>query len=263
MPEKKIAHDKTSHKEENDKPGDLVVNIENLHKSYGRNHVLKGVSLQVKRGENLVVLGKSGTGKSVLIKCMIGLDHADKGSIEIFGKNVPELNAKQLNEVRLKMGFLFQSAALYDSMSVAENLAFPLRRHQQELSDGEVDKLIKNALAEVDLKGVEDKMPAELSGGMKKRVGVARTLILKPELMLYDEPTTGLDTISSQGISELIMEMQKKNKITSVIITHDMNCAKFTANRIIILKDGLVEAEGTYEELEQSKDKWVKSFFIS
>ncbi len=238
-----------------------IVKIENLYKSYGDNHVLQGLNLTVYKGESLAVLGKSGTGKSVLIKCIIGLDQPDKGSITIFGENTVELSERDLNKLRVRVGFLFQSGALYDSMTISENLAFPLTRHKTDLEENEVEERINNMLAEVDLHDVNDKMPSELSGGMKKRVAVARTLILEPELMLYDEPTTGLDTITSKGISELIIDMQKKNKMTSIIITHDMNCAKLTADRIVILKDGKVNAEGTYDELEKSEDEWIRSFF--
>lgn len=240
---------------------EIVVEIKDLYKSFGDNHVLQGLNLKVYKGESLVVLGKSGTGKSVLIKCMIGLEDADKGSIEIFGQDVNKMHEKELNELRVRIGFLFQSGALYDSMTIEENLAFPLKRHKKELEENEVSEKISSALEDVDLHEVQQLMPSELSGGMKKRVAVARTLILEPELMLYDEPTTGLDTITSKGISELIIDMQKKNKMTSIIITHDMNCAKLTADRIVILKEGNVAAEGTYDELERSDDEWVRSFF--
>ncbi len=217
--------------------------------------------MSVKNGENLVILGKSGTGKSVLIKCLIGLDYPDSGSINILGEEVLDLQERELNKLRVRIGFLFQSGALYDSMTIEENLAFPLARHKADLEENEVKQRIDDMLNEVDLHEVNQKMPSELSGGMKKRAAVARTLILEPEVMLYDEPTTGLDTITSKGISELIIDMQKNKKMTSIIITHDMNCAKLTADRIIILKEGKVLAEGSYDELEQSDDEWVRSFF--
>jgi len=240
-----------------------VIQIKNLHKTFtDREHeVLKGVNLTIREGENVVVLGKSGTGKSVLIKCIVGLVIADEGEINVFGKDICNLPEKELNKVRIKMGFLFQSAALYDSMTVRENLNFPLRRSQKHLSAKEREAMIIEQLHNVGLEAAIDKMPSELSGGMRKRIGLARTLILKPEIMLYDEPTTGLDTITSKEISELILSVQKKNKTTSIIITHDMECAKLTADRIVILKDGLIVAEGTYSSLENSQDEWVRSFF--
>jgi phospholipid/cholesterol/gamma-HCH transport system ATP-binding protein len=243
--------------------GKDVIQIKNLHKTFtDREHeILKGVNLTIKQGENVVVLGKSGTGKSVLIKCIVGLIQADDGEINVLGKDINKLNEKELNETRIKMGFLFQSAALYDSMTVRENLNFPLQRSQKKLSQKEREDMIVEQLKNVGLENAIDKMPSELSGGMRKRIGLARTLILKPEIMLYDEPTTGLDTITSKEISELILSVQKKNKTTSIIITHDMECAKLTADRIVILKEGSVAAEGTYDSLENSQDEWVRSFF--
>lgn len=240
-----------------------IIEIKNLYKSFGKdNHVLKGLSFLVKKGENLVVLGKSGSGKSIAIKCLVGLMQADKGTINIFGRDITKLDETALNEIRLRIGFLFQNGALYDSMSVRENLSFPLMRHSSSLNPIEVEYAIIEILTSVGLKGAIDKMPSELSGGMKKRVGLARTLILKPEILLYDEPTTGLDTITSREISELILSIQQKYKTTSVIITHDMACAKQTSDRIVILKDGIIVAEGSYDALENSKDEWVRSFFI-
>jgi phospholipid/cholesterol/gamma-HCH transport system ATP-binding protein len=239
-----------------------VINISGLHKSFGKNDILKGVNITVKKGENLVVLGKSGSGKSVTIKCLVGLVTPDRGSVEVFGTDIEKLDNAHLNEIRIKIGFLFQNAALYDSMSVRENLAFPLKRHSKNLSEKEVEEATLEALESVGLVDAIDKMPSELSGGMRKRIGLARTLILKPEIILYDEPTTGLDTITSREISELILSIQKKNKTTSIIITHDMACAKLTGDRLVILKDGVIDAEGTYEELEKSDDEWVRSFFI-
>jgi phospholipid/cholesterol/gamma-HCH transport system ATP-binding protein len=240
----------------------LVINIRGLHKSFGKNDILKGVNINVKKGENLVVLGKSGSGKSVTIKCLVGLVTPDRGEVKVFGTDIQNLDYAQLNEIRIKIGFLFQNAALYDSMSVRENLAFPLKRHSKNLSEKEVEDATLEALESVGLVDAIDKMPSELSGGMRKRIGLARTLILKPEIFLYDEPTTGLDTITSREISELILSIQKKNKTTSIIITHDMACAKLTGDRLVILKDGVIDAEGTYDELEKSEDEWVRSFFI-
>ncbi len=240
-----------------------VIIIKGLYKSFGKeNDVLKGVNIRVQKGENLVVLGKSGSGKSVTIKCLVGLVVPDKGEIEVFETDIAHLDNNELNELRIRIGFLFQNAALYDSMSVRQNLEFPLKRHTKNLSQAEVDTAVLDALESVGLADAIDKMPAELSGGMRKRIGLARTLILKPEIILYDEPTTGLDTITSREISELILTIQKKNKTTSMIITHDMACAKLTGDRLVILKDGVIEAEGTYDELEKSEDEWVRSFFI-
>ncbi|MEP7236797.1 MAG: ATP-binding cassette domain-containing protein [Ferruginibacter sp.] len=240
-----------------------VITVKGLYKSFGKdNDVLKGVDLIVNKGENLVVLGKSGSGKSILIKCLVGLVTADKGEIKVFDTDISTLDNNELNAIRVRIGFLFQNAALYDSMTVRENLAFPLKRHLKKLSAKEVEDRIIEALESVGLAEAVDKMPSELSGGMRKRIGLARTLILKPEIILYDEPTTGLDTITSREISELILAIQKKNKTTSVIITHDMACAKLTGDRLVILKDGVIHAEGTYEELEKSNDEWVRSFFI-
>lgn len=240
-----------------------IIEIKGLFKSFGKDKdVLKGVNIKVTKGENLVVLGKSGSGKSIAIKCLARLVEADKGEIKVFGIDLTKLENDELNAIRLRIGFLFQNGALYDSMTVRENLAFPLERHRPEFSETQVNMSIEETLESVGLFEAIDKMPSELSGGMKKRVGLARTLILKPEILLYDEPTTGLDTITSREISELIISIQKKYKTTSIIITHDMACAKFTSNRIVILRDGIVYAEGTYQELKKSKDEWVKSFFI-
>ena len=240
-----------------------IISIRGLHKSFGKNNdVLKGVDLQVKKGENLVVLGKSGSGKSICIKCIVGLVKADRGEINVLGTDITALNNKELNQVRLKIGFLFQNAALYDSMSVRQNLEFPLKRHFKKLTTIDVENSIIEALESVGLADAIDKMPSELSGGMRKRIGLARTLILKPEIILYDEPTTGLDTITSREISELILSVQKKHKTTSVIITHDMACARLTGDRVVVLREGVIAAEGSYEELEQSTDEGVRSFFI-
>lgn len=240
-----------------------VINITGLYKSFGKNNnVLKGVNLTVSKGENLVIMGKSGSGKSITIKCLVGLLEADQGEIKVFGTDITKVNIKELDTIRLRIGFLFQNAALYDSMSVRQNLEFSLKRHLTDLSSEELEEKVKNVLESVGLVEAIDKMPSELSGGMRKRIGLARTLILNPEIVLYDEPTTGLDTITSREISELILEIQKKNKTTSIIITHDLACAKLTADRIMILKDGIIHAEGSYETLEKSKDEWVRSFFI-
>jgi phospholipid/cholesterol/gamma-HCH transport system ATP-binding protein len=240
-----------------------VICIKGLYKSFGKNNdVLKGVNLNVNKGENLVVLGKSGSGKSILIKCLVGLVTADKGEIKVFDTGITALDSNHLNVIRVRIGFLFQNAALYDSMTVRQNLEFPLKRHSKKLTPQQVEDAVIEALESVGLAEAIDKMPAELSGGMRKRIGLARTLILKPEIILYDEPTTGLDTITSREISELILAIQQKNKTTSIIITHDMACAKLTGDRLVILKDGVIEAEGSYTEMEKSDDEWVRSFFI-
>ena len=238
-----------------------IISIKNLHKSFGKNKVLRGINLTVNKGEDLVILGRSGSGKSVTIECLVGLLEADKGKIEVFGTDVTKLNYKELNKIRLRIGFMFQNGALYDSMSVRENLSFTLKHHTRHLSVEEVDKQIIEALESVGLEEAIDKMPSELSGGMIKRIGLARTLIIKPEIILYDEPTAGLDTITAKEISELILSVQKKYKTTSVIITHDIICAKMTGNRIMIIKDGLIHAEGSFKDLKNSDDDWVRSFF--
>ncbi len=238
-----------------------AIEIKNLWKSFGNNQVLKGVNLTVKKGEDLVILGRSGSGKSITIKCLVGLIEADKGEINVFGTNIVKLKNNELNKIRVRIGFMFQNGALYDSMSVRQNLAFTLKHHTRNLEPKIIEDKIIEALENVGLSEAIDKMPSELSGGMIKRIGLARTLIIEPEIILYDEPTAGLDTITSREISELILSVQKKFKTTSIIITHDMNCAKMTGNRIMILKDGVINAEGTYNELEKSKDNWVKSFF--
>jgi phospholipid/cholesterol/gamma-HCH transport system ATP-binding protein len=238
-----------------------VVKMEHIKKSFGDNDVLQDINLEIHKGENLVILGKSGTGKSVLIKCIVGLVDIDEGTLVILGKNVSELKEKELIEMRKKIGFLFQSGALYDSMTVRENLEFPLKRQLHSVTKEEMNSLVIEALQNVGLAEAIEMTPSELSGGMRKRLGLARTLILKPEIMLYDEPTTGLDPITSKEISSLILEVQKKYNTSSIIITHDIECAKLTADRMIVLKDGICAAEGSYDELEHSDDAWIRSFF--
>lgn len=240
-----------------------VVVIQDLTKSFDTTEVLKGINLSLKKGENLVVLGKSGTGKSVLIKCIVRLLNSDSGSIKVLGDEVTELNNTQMNEVRRKIGFLFQGGALYDSMTVRENLEFPLKRMYKNLTKEEVDAKVKEALENVGLPDSIDKMPSELSGGMKKRISLARTIIVDPEIMLYDEPTTGLDPVSSHEISLLINEVQQKYKTSSIIITHDIECAKTVANRIIMLQEGKVYKEGNLSDFENSDDELVNSYFKS
>jgi phospholipid/cholesterol/gamma-HCH transport system ATP-binding protein len=238
-----------------------VISIKGLRKAFGDNKVINGFDFDLKRGENVVVLGKSGSGKSVLIKLIIGLMKPDQGSIEVFKDKVETLSTSQLDEMRVKVGFLFQSNALYDSMTVRENLEFPLRRHRKKTSKEEVNKLVMEALTNVGLPQTVDMMPSELSGGMRKRIALARTLILKPEIILYDEPTTGLDPITGKEISHLMLDIQKKYNTSSIIISHDINCVKIVANRIVMLIDGICYATGTYNELENSTDRRVKQFF--
>ncbi len=238
-----------------------VIEINNLKKSFGKQEVLKDISLKFFKGENLVVLGKSGSGKSVLIKCIVGLLNADDGTINVFGKNVNTLNRIELGELRKKIGFLFQSGALYDSMTVKQNLEFPLRRIKKNLTEKEIEEKINEVLENVGLADALHKMPSQLSGGMRKRISLARTIVVDPMIMLYDEPTTGLDPVTSDEISSLINEVQKKYKTSSIIITHDIKCARNTANRVIMLSDGEVYREGKLEEFEKSSDSLIKSFF--
>ena len=245
----------------NEQKSDVVIGMQHLKKSFGNNHVLRDINLVINKGENLAILGQSGTGKSVLIKCIVGLVEIDEGKLVIFGQDISELKDKELIETQKRIGFLFQSGALYDSMTVRENLEFPLRKQLHSISKEELDSLIKESLHDVGLDRAIDKTPSELSGGMRKRLGLARTLILKPDIMLYDEPTTGLDPITSKEISNLILEVQRKYHTTSIIITHDIECTKLTADRIIVIKDGVCDAEGTFEELEKSADPWIRSFF--
>ena len=239
-----------------------IIQIEDLNKSFGDNHVLKGFNLKLRRGENVVVLGKSGSGKSILIKCIVGLIKYDSGSIKVLGKEIKNLSNAELDELRVKIGFVFQSSALYDSMTVRKNLEFPLRRHNLHLSSTEILDKVQTTLQDVGLLHAIDLMPSELSGGMRKRIGLARALVLNPEIVLYDEPTTGLDPMTSKEITTLMLKTQEKYNTSSIIISHDMHCTKLTSNRIAILSDGICYQEGTFEELEKSKDKTVHSFFL-
>lgn len=239
-----------------------VLEIKGLYKSFGDNHVLKDFSVALNQGENLAVLGKSGSGKSVLIKCIIGLIVPDAGSIKVFGNEVHELGQDELDQMRARIGFLFQSNALYDSMTVEENLLFPLRRHWITEEQANPDEAVKEALNDVGLLHTRYMMPSELSGGMRKRIALARTLILKPEIILYDEPTTGLDPITSREISDLIVKVQKKYNTASMIISHDMNCIHAVANRIVMLIDGRCYANDTYNNLLKSADEKIKDFFL-
>lgn len=237
--------------------------IRDLQKSFGNNQVLAGVDLTLQRGENVVILGRSGAGKSVLIKCVIGLIAPDDGLVTVLGKNIFELDHEELDKVRARVGFLFQGNALYDSLTVRGNLEFPLRRHWIRVSQEEMNHLVMEALEDVGLAHTVDMMPAELSGGMRKRIALARTLIMKPEIILYDEPTTGLDPITGKEIIELIVTIQKKYKASSLIISHDMTCVRLAADRIIVLMDGRCYASGTYAALQRSDDPKIKPFFDS
>lgn len=240
---------------------DYVMSIRNLYKGFGSNKVLNDFSLNIPKGKSIGVLGKSGSGKSVLIKCIIGLMPPDSGSINVLGQEVPKLNNEELDKLRVKVGFLFQSNALYDSMTVRENLEFPLRRHWMKKETRNVNELVMEALEAVGLGHTVDMMPSELSGGMRKRIAIARTLILKPEIILYDEPTTGLDPITGREISHLMVEVQKKYNTTSIIISHDLNCVKIAADSLVMLIEGKNYAEGTFNEMKASTDPKIKLFF--
>ena len=240
----------------------LMLEIIDLRKSFGENHVLNGFNLKLYEGENLVIMGKSGSGKSVMIKCLVGLLPADSGSIKIMGKDITKLNRVELDNVRTEIGFLFQGNALYDSMTVRENLEFPMRRHQDKFKHiKDTELLVMEALESVGLAHTIDLLPAELSGGMKKRIALARALIMKPKIILYDEPTSGLDPITSKEIIELMRKVQKKYKTSSLIITHDVDCARVVSERMILLVDGRNYAEGSFADLASSQEEQVKAFF--
>lgn len=257
----KIESENMDHPRTQKGSNESAIEINHLKKSFGKQEVLKDISLHLKKGENLVVLGKSGTGKSVLIKLIVGLLTSDSGEINVFGKNVLEIDKNSLAEIRKKIGFLFQSGALYDSMTVKQNLEFPLRRIKKKLNEKEIDAKVLEVLENVGLADALNKMPSQLSGGMRKRISLARTIIVDPEIMLYDEPTTGLDPVTSDEISVLINEVKEKYKTSSIIITHDIKCALHTADRIVMLNEGLIYKEGNPEEFTNSDDKMIKSFF--
>ena len=238
-----------------------VITIRDLYKSFGDLHILRGVNLDLFRGENLVVLGRSGTGKSVLIKVIAGLLESDAGSVEVLGTRLDNISVKDLQELRLKIGFSFQNSALYDSMTIRENLEFPLVRVQKHLKRKEINAAVQNVLEGVDLLQAIDQMPSELSGGQRKRIGIARTLILNPDIMLYDEPTAGLDPITSIEINNLINRVQDQYKTSSIIITHDLSCAKSVGDRIVMLLDGTFEREGNFDEIFATDDPRVKPFY--
>jgi phospholipid/cholesterol/gamma-HCH transport system ATP-binding protein len=243
-------------------PGEPVISLRGLAKSFGSNHVLRDFDLDLFRGENVMVLGKSGSGKSVLIKCIVRLLMPDRGTIRVLGHDVLALDQEALDRLRVKIGFLFQSSALYDSMTVQENLEFPLRRHWLSRSQEDTDALVEEVLNAVGLAHTRSMYPSELSGGMRRRIGLARTLILKPEIMLYDEPTTGLDPITGKEIVELILQLQRTYNTSSIIISHDLNVAKLAADRIAVLYEGRNHVEGTYQDLLASTDPVVRQFFI-
>lgn len=239
-----------------------VIVVKNLYKSFLDKVILNGIDLKLHRGENLGIMGKSGIGKSVLAKCIVRLIEPDSGEINVLGKDVLACNDTELDDIRKKVGYLFQGGALYDSMSVRENLLFPIRRTQFVDKKHDSQELVERSLASVGLLDVIDKMPSELSGGMRKRVALARTLILRPEIILYDEPTTGLDAVTSGEISELIIKIREEYNTASIIITHDVKCAKIATDRISIMKDGVFMAEGTYNELIHSDEKEIRDYFI-
>ena len=238
-----------------------VIDIKGLNKSFGNLDVLKDVNLELYKGENLVVLGKSGTGKSVLIKIIIGLLKPDSGNVFVLGRHVDRINYKELLALRLKVGFSFQNSALYDSMTVRENLEFPLVRNQRKLTKAEIRRAVEEVLDAVGLMQTLNQMPSELSGGQRKRIGIARTLILQPEIMLYDEPTAGLDPITCIDINNLINEVQERFHTSSIVITHDLTCAKMVGNRVAMLLDGRFERQGTFEEVFDTSDERVKPFY--
>jgi phospholipid/cholesterol/gamma-HCH transport system ATP-binding protein len=239
---------------------EIVISLSHVKKSFGPNEVLRDISLGVKKGESVVTLGKSGSGKSVTLKCIVGLILPDSGNIYVLGKNIPGLEYEELQYIRKKIGFVFQSGALYDSMSLRQNIEFPLVRNSN-LKVEQLNERIEQSLEDVGLLDAIDKMPSELSGGMRKRAGVARTIALRPEIMLWDEPTTGLDPETTREISSLIVDMKTKYKVTSIVVTHDMACAKIVADRIVVLENGEFTQSGSYDELKRSDDSFVNSFF--
>jgi phospholipid/cholesterol/gamma-HCH transport system ATP-binding protein len=238
-----------------------VIEVKHLQKKFGDRVVLNNVSLELKEKENLVVLGRSGTGKSVLIKCMVGLLKPDGGEVHVLGFDVPNLSATQLNELRLQVGFSFQGSALYDSMTIRENLEFPLKRNLGIYDKTQLEEMVMTSLKEVGLEHTVDQQPSELSGGMKKRIGIARTLILKPKIMLYDEPTSGLDPVTSGEINDLILQVRDQYNTASIIITHDISCARQTSDRIVALINGESKLNGKFDELKAANDNDLKHFF--
>jgi phospholipid/cholesterol/gamma-HCH transport system ATP-binding protein len=238
-----------------------IILIKDLYKSFNDSVVLRGIDLSVYKGENLALLGRSGSGKSVLIKILVGLLKPDKGEVYVFGQRIDQLSSKELNAVRLKIGFSFQSSALYDSMSIRQNLEFPLIKNIKDISREQIDKSVEEVLDAVDLREKINQMPGDLSGGQRKRIGIARTIILKPEIMLYDEPTSGLDPVTSAEINKLIKQIQRQYNTTSIIITHDLTCAKDTGDRMTILRDGKLFKTGKFQEVFNTDDELIKSFY--
>ena len=241
---------------------DAVVQVKDLYKSFEQNEVLKGVTFNLYRGETLSILGRSGQGKSVLIRCIVRLVWPDSGNINVLDQDVLQLEETELNTLRMRVGYLFQEGALYDSMTLAENLLFPLERNKPDLSDAQKEELVAATLESVDLLEARDKLPSELSGGMRKRAGLARTLVLEPEIILYDEPTTGLDPYTARDINDLIIRVQEHYNVTSIVVTHDMKCVKKVSDRVVILHHGDFIARGTYQELLDHKDETVRNYFI-
>lgn len=257
-----IEKNKISAMNDKDEAIEIVIKIKDLRKKFGDNHVLNGFNMELYKGENLVIMGKSGSGKSVMIKCLVGLIEVDSGTIIMMGKDITQLERTILDELRTDIGFLFQGSALYDSMTVRENLEFPLRRHKKKFGkDYNTEKMVLEALENVGLAHAIDLMPSELSGGMKRRIALARTLIMKPKIIFYDEPTSGLDPITSKEIIELMNNIQKKYNTSSLIITHDVDCARVVAERMILLVDGRDYATGTFKQLSNSSDPKIKAFF--
>jgi len=240
---------------------EIIISIRGLEKSFGNNHVLRGVDLDLYRGENLVVLGRSGTGKSVLIKIIAGLLKPDAGTVIVLGENIVYLGDRALLQLRLKIGFSFQSSALYDSMTVRENLEFPLLRNSRQLDKKEIDNAVKEVLEDVGLQQTIHQYPSELSGGQRKRIGIARTLIMRPKIMLYDEPTAGLDPVTSVEINSLINEVQERYNTSSIIITHDLTCASATGDRVAVLLDGKFASVGSFDEVFNTDDERINSFY--
>ncbi len=258
MENQEVHIQKNKHQKEN---GEVLASAQNFSKSFDGTAVLEDVNFELYEGENMVVLGKSGTGKSVLIKSMVGLHKPDSGELNVLGHDLKNINEEDLTELRRKVGYLFQGGALYDSMTVRENMRFPLERQVGPKPEDEMEALVEEGLESVGLIDAIDKMPAELSGGMQKRIALARTLILRPQIMLYDEPTTGLDPVTSKEISHLLLEMRDRYNITSIIVTHDMASAELTADKVYIIRDKTLGVQGTFEELANSDDEWVRAFF--